>query len=642
MSATTQAYDRRLAAILAADVVGYSRLTEVDEEGTHARLKALREEFIEPTLERYNGRTVKLTGDGALVEFPSVVQAAQCAVDVQRGMAERNAGVPDHQRLDFRIGINLGDVIIEGDDIYGGGVNVAARLEGLADPGGILISGTAYDQVEGRLGCGLEFLGEKEVKNIERPVRVYRLRLDQAPAGKIGHRGRRAAGWKRVTAAAAALAAVIAGGALWSFYPRPEPPAQAASDQSAPLKLPSKPSIAVLPFANLNNDPDQDLFIDGLTNDIITDLSKFSDLFVIAANSTFRYKGEAVDVQEVGRDLGVRYVLEGSVQRADDTLRINAQLIDATTGVHVWAERYDREAKDFFAVQNEITREVVGVIYPLAEGRGRLKNEELDRIGRTPTENLEAYDYFLQAMYYMDRYTKEDNLRARKLFEKAVQLDSSYARALSKNTWTYLLEYWNGWTDAPEQALQRGIEVAQRALAADPNEPWAHYAIASAYLIQKKHDLAVGAFQRAYALNPNDATILNEMGWTLALAGRPEEGIPLMREAINLNPYPPDWYLANLADGYLVDHRHEDMITTLEKISQPYSNVYRRLAVGYAHLDRLEEAKAALAKYRELEPQASIERLAETMPYKRQEDLDHFLEGLRKAGLPEKLPEPKA
>jgi adenylate cyclase len=627
--------ERRLAAILAADVVGYSRLMEADEAGTHARLKALRKELIEPAIARNKGRIFKLTGDGALVEFPSAVGAVLAAAEIQRAVAEHEAGRPTDERIGFRIGINLGDVIIEDDDIYGDGVNIAARLEGLAEPGGICVARTVYNQVKGKVDFGFAPAGEHRVKNISEPVSVYRAVLDGARWRPV-RRG--SVSWRRYTiaAAAAAIAAIIAGGALWSFYPRPEPPAEAASDKSEPLKLPSKPSIAVLPFANLNDDPDQDLFIDGLTNDIITDLSKFSTLFVIAANSTFRYKGKPAKVQDVARDLGVRYVLEGSVQRADDTLRVNAQLIDATTGAHVWAERYDREAKDFFAVQNEITRNVVGVIYPLGEGRGKLQKAELERVGRTPTESLEAYDYLLQGVAYHDRFTKEDNLRAREMYEKAIELDPGYAFAISKYALTYFLEYWWSWTDSPEDALKEAMKAAERAIAADPNEPWAHYALASVYLIQKKHDQAIPAFQKAHELNPNDAQLVTEYGWALALAGRTEEGIPLMYEAIRLNPYHPEWYWVSLGEGYFVAGEYQEAIAELEKITQPWSHVYKVFAANYAQVGRLADARGAVARFLELEPQVTLELAVETMPFKRQEDSDRFREALRKAGLPEK------
>ncbi|MCC2665542.1 MAG: hypothetical protein K0S35_3464 [Geminicoccaceae bacterium] len=634
----TEGVERRLAAILAADVVGYSRLMEADEAGTHARLKALRKDLIDPAIARRKGRIVKLTGDGALVEFPSAVGAVLAAAEIQRAMAVQNADLPAGRRLDLRIGINLGDVIIEGDDIYGDGVNIAARLEGLAEPGGICVARNVFNQVKGKVDLGFAPAGEHRVKNITEPVTVYRVRLD---GSMLRPARRRSSVWRPGALATAAAAAIIlAGGGIWMLYPRTEAPAQVASERSEPLRLPSKPSIAVLPFANLNNDPDQDLFIDGLTNDIITDLSKFSTLFVIAANSTFQYKGKAVNVKDVARDLGVRYVLEGSVQRSNDTLRINAQLIDAPSGHHVWAERYDRDPKNFFAVQNEITRNVVGVIYPLGEGRGKLQKEELERVAHTPTENLEAYDYFLQAMFYVDHYNEEDNLRARELFEKAVEVDPGYARAYAKNTWTYILEHFNGWTDAPEAALQRAMEEAKRAIAADPNEPWAHWALASVYLMQRQHDSALQAYRKASELGPSDASTIIEYGWGLSLAGRADDGIPLIEQAMRLNPYHPDFYYAVLSDAYFVAHRYQDMVATLEKASQPYSALYRRLVVGYAQLGRMEEARAALAKYRELEPQGSIELTANALPFKRQDDLKRFLDGLRKAGLPERPPAP--
>jgi adenylate cyclase len=625
--------ERRLAAIMAADVVGYSRLMEADEAGTHARLMALRKDLIEPAIARRKGRIVKLTGDGALVEFPSAVGAVLAAAEIQRAVAGHEGGRPTDERIGFRIGINLGDVIIEGDDIYGDGVNVAARLEGLAEPGGICVAQTVYNQVKGKVDFGFAPAGEHRVKNISEPVSVYRAVLDGA---KWRPTRRLSAPWRHgIVAAAAALAAIVAGAALWTFYPRPIPPAQVAA-KSEPLKLPSKPSIAVLPFANLNNDPDEELLIDGLTNDITTDLSKFSTLFVIAANSTFQYKGKAVNVKDVARDLGVRYVLEGSVQRSDNTLRINAQLIDATTGAHAWAERYDREAKDLFAIQNEITRNVVGVIYPLAEGRGKLQKEELERIAHTPTENLKAYDYFLQAMFHMDHYTKEENLCARALFEKAIELDPGYARAYGKNTWTYLLEFGNGWSESPDQALEQAMVVAKRGIAADPSEPWAYYGLGSAYIWQKKHDLGLEAFRKAIELNPNEATILVDYGWALALAGRPEEALPLMEKAFRLNPYHPEWYWGVLWRAHFGVGNYAAALDALLKISNPFGNIYQRLAATYPYLNRMEEARAAVAKLREIEPNASIELYARTEPLKRKEDLQRLLDGLRKAGLPEK------
>jgi adenylate cyclase len=628
--------ERRLAAILAADVVGYSRLMEADEAGTHARLKALRQELIEPAITRHKGRIVKLTGDGALVEFPSAVGAVLAAAETQRAAAEHEAGLPPEERIAFRIGINLGDVIIEEGDIYGDGVNVAARLEALAEPGGICVARTVYNQVKGKVDFGFAPAGEHRVKNISEPVSVYRAVLDGARWRPT--RGLSAA-WRRgaIAAAAAALAAVVAGGALW-FQPW-RSAERSVSAENAPLKLPSKPSIAVLPFANLNDNPEEELLIDGLTNDIITDLSKFSTLFVIAANSTFRYKGKAVDVKDVARDLGVRYVLEGSVQRSGDTLRINAQLIDATTGAHVWAERYDRPAKDFFAIQNEVTHNVVAVIYPLAEGRGKLQRVELERIEHTPTENLKAYDYFLRGMVYIDRFTKEDNLRAREMFEKALELDPGYARAMGKNVWTYLLEYWSGWSDNPNQLLEQAMQMAKRGIAADPNEPWAHWGLASALVMQKRFDEALREYEKAYDLNPNDANVVTELGWGLALMGRAEEGIPLMQQAMRLNPFHPDWYWVNLGEGYFMAGRYEESVAALEQISQPWSRIYQVLAASYAQAGRSEDARTALAKHLELEPQMTLEHAVASMPFNA-EGQERYREALRKAGLPGKAPAP--
>jgi adenylate cyclase len=631
--------DRKLAAVMAVDVVGYSRLVGKDEAGTLARVKAHRVEFAEPLIAEHRGRVVKLTGDGALVEFASAVDAVECAVAIQTGMAVREADQPEDRRIRYRIGINLGDIVLEDDDIFGDGVNVAARLETLVEPGGICIARSVHDQVKAKLDLAFAPMGRHRVKNITEPIEVWRVVLDGArwqPMRRSPyHRGR-----GMIATAAATVILLAAGTVIAWLQPWRAAPQEAAAIHDAAWDLPSKPSIAVLPFANLNNDPEQDYFIDGITNDIITDISKFSDLFVIAANSTFRYKNKPVDVREVARDLGVRYVLEGSIQRVDDTLRINAQLVDATTGAHVWAERYDRAAKDFFAIQNEITSNVVGAIYPLAGGTGRLRQAELDRIARTPTENLGAYDYFLRGMDHVHRFTKEDNLQARALFEKALELDQGYARAAGKLTWTYLFDYYNGWSDTPDAALEKALEVARRAIAIDPNEPWAHYALASVYLMEKRHDQALNEYQKAHELNPNDANMVTEYGWGLTWAGRAEEGIPLMLEAMRLNPHYPNWYLTSLADGYFALSRYEDMVDTLEKVSEPYPHYYRRLAVGYAHLGRIEEARAALAKYRKGEPQASIEFLVETMPFKRREDLDRFLDGMRKAGLPEKSPAP--
>lgn len=646
--------ERKLAAIVAADVVGYSRLMGADEAGTHARLKALREQIIEPQIAAYHGRIVKLMGDGILAEFPSVVDALACAVEVQRAVAARNADIPDDQRIVFRIGINLGDVIVEGDDIYGDGVNIAARLEPLAEPGGICISQMARDGVSNKLPLDYADMGEQRVKNIAEPVRAYRVPIPTNAVMPLGSGGepsqvsestaetphqkplRQIGRWASL---AAVIVILLSGSAvLWyqPWVPREAP----ALEARMALPLPDRPSIAVLPLMNLSDNNEQEYFADGITNDIITDLSQFSTLFVVAANSTFRYKGKPVKVQQVAEDLGVHYVLEGSVQRMGDTLRINTQLIDALSGHHVWAERYDRNANDLFAIQNEITRSVVGVISPIAQGRGKLVKAELERVARTRADNLSAYEHFLKAMMYIEHWDKVNNERSRQEFKKAIALDPGFGRAYGKHTWNYLADYRNGWSDDPEASLQQALSIATQGVAVDPNEPWTRFGLASVYLIMKRHDLALQNYEKAYLMNPNDADIIVDYGWCLAWAGRPDEGLPLVEKAMRLNPYHPQWYWTVVWLAHFVAERYQNAISSLEKITDPYPSVYRRLAATYALLDQAEEAQAAMAKYRELEPQNTIEQAAATFPFKRSEDLERLLNGLRKAGMPEKPPPP--
>ena len=454
MSAERQ--KRRLAAILAADVVGYSRLMERDEAGTLARLQQLRSELIDPLIASHRGRIVKLMGDGALVDFASVVDAVACAVEIQRGMAERNAEVPKDRRIELRVGINSGDIIIEGDDIYGDGVNVAARLEGLAEPGGILISGTAHDQIEGKLGCGFACLGEKEVKNLDRSVRVYRVLSEPAAAGSVRDPGRPRRRRTALATAAAALALAAGSGLwLWDTYWR-LPTVEAASVERMAFPLPDKPSIAVLPFENVSADPGQDYFADGITEDIITELSKVSGLFVIAHNSTATYKDHEVEIRDVAEDLGVRYVLDGSIRRAGDQVRIAAQLVDATSGRYLWAERYDRDLAGIFAIQDEVTRKVV------AELAVTLKADENERLFRPHTQNFDAYDLFLRARKAWDPPTEENLLKGRELFEQVIELDPEFAgglcRALSDALAVRAIRLEHGARGGSGQSLRAGEE----------------------------------------------------------------------------------------------------------------------------------------------------------------------------------------
>ncbi len=630
---------RRLAAILAADVVGYARLMREDEARTHAQIRAYRKDLFEPKIAEHGGHIVKLTGDGMLVEFPSVVEAVQCARDLQRAMADRNTGVPKSRQIEVRIGINLGDVIVEEEDIYGDGVNLAARLESLAEPGGICVSRTVFNHVKNKVELGFEDLGEQLVKNIDEPIQVYRVLIDPA-AGRASTAPKRIGRTRWKWTAAAAMTVFLLGAGAFAVWLQPWVPKVGPEPvEGVTYPLPDKPSIAVLPFVNLSDDSEQENFTDAITLDIITDLSKFSSLFVIAANSTFRYKGQAVKPQDVGKDLQVRYILEGSVQWIEDQLRINAQLIDATNGHHIWADRYDRQTTDLFAVQNEIGRKIVGIIGPISDAHGKLLKVELDRLDRTATNSLEAYDHFLKGVVHFEKFSKEENRLARKEFENAILLDSNYSKAIAKIAWTYLYEYWNDWGDEPEKSLIVAKEVAHDAIEADPSEADAHQALGAVSLFQRKHDLAISSFRKAVELNPNGANLMMELGWALTYSGLPDEGLQIMGEAISRNPYYPGWYLWDLAWGHFVAQRYEEAIEPLEKRTPKSNFTHLMLAVNYAKVGRLKEAAYSMQTFRKVEPGYSINTAARTEPFKNPEDLTHYLEALREAGLPEHAPD---
>ena len=625
---------RRLAAILVADVVGYSRLMEEDEAGTLTAFRAHRSELIDPTVVANSGRVVKSTGDGVLVEFGSVVDATACAVQIQQGMTERNANLTDRRRLVFRMGINIGDIVIEDEDIQGDGVNVAARLEQLAEPGGICVSRSVRNQILGKVPYSFEDLGEKKVKNIARPLRVFRVVVDgqDGKTVKITETKHMAVGWPVFSLIFLAALGVAAWLKLWT------PVLELAPVENGTLSVPAKPSIAVLPFNNLSDDPEQQHFSDGITQDVITDLSRFSGLFVIAANSTFRYKGKSVKPQNLAKDLGVRYVLEGSVQRVRQQLRINAQLIDATTGHHVWADRYDRQAKDLFAVQNEISKKIVEVIAPVADARGKLLKAELDHLAKKPTQSLEAYDHLLKGVVHYDKFSKENNLAAREEFSKAIKLDPRYAKAMAKKAWTHIHDYWNGWGDVAGKSLNFAQESAQDAIKADPNEPEAHKALGAVRLFLRKHDLAIASYRKAVELNPNGADLMMALGWTLTYAGQPDKGLKIMDEAISRNPYYPGSYLWDIAWGHFVAHRYREAIKVLEKRNPKTIFTHLLLAANYAKVGRIEHSLESMAKFRSVESTYSIETVAATEPFKNREDLEHYLDALRAAGLPEKSP----
>ena len=607
---------RKLAAILSADVEGYSRLMGDDEAATVRTITAYRE-VVGAGVVSHGGRVVDASGDNVLAEFPSVVDAVESAIEIQRTLETRNAELPPARRMRFRIGINLGDVIVDGERIYGDGVNIAARLQGLAEGGGISLSGTAYDQVAGKVPLAYQAMGEHTVKNITRPVRVYRVRLDPgAPPARTAVRRRH-----RVVAAVAIAALLGAGGwAAWRWLSPPEP---------AGLALPDKPSVAVLPFLNMSQDPSQDYFSDGVTEDLITDLAKVSGLFVIARNSVFTYKGKAVKVGDVGRELGVRYVVEGSIQRAGDRVRITAQLVDARTGFHVWAERYDREARDIFTVQDEVTQQIVRALAV------RLTDTEKLRLSRPPTGLLEAYDLVLRGHEERARTTPEANAEARRFFARAVELDPAYAAAYAGLSWTYLQAWQFVWSTDPD-GLERARELAERAIALNDSLTGGYHLLGQIYLWKKDFDRALTHAQRAVALAPNDADSYETLAEVLGWSGQADEGIRTIRHAMRLNPRYPFYYLWTLGHAYYVAERREEALDVFARLTRQNPNflpAYAYRAVLLTELGRAQEAREAWLEASRLSPRASSVNLRERLPYKRPADLERFLTAARRVGI---------
>jgi len=627
---------RKLAAILAADIAGYSRLMETDEAGTLAQLTVHRKELIDPKIAEHRGRIVKTTGDGILVEFASVVDAVQCGVEVQRAMARRNSDVTKDRRVEFRVGINLGDIIIEGDDIYGDGVNLAVRLEGLAQPGEVCISGTVHEHTQNKLALGFEDLGEQKVKNIEKPVRAYRVRLEAGAAGTVT--AAKKTGARRWVIAAAVGVVVIGGAAVWNFYLRAKAPQiEPASLEKFAFPLPKKPSIAVLPFTNLSGDPEQEYFSDGITEDIITDLSKLPNLFVIARNSTFTYKGKPVKVQRVAEELGVRYVLEGSFRKAGQRVRITAQLVDATTGRHLWAERYDRELKDIFALQDEITQKIVTAMeVKLTEG-------EEARITRRQTNNPEAYQLFLRGRELFRRQTKADTAQARPLLQKAVSLDPNFASGWAMLGATHMLSGRLGWSGDRARDFARAEELAQKALAIDDSNADAYRLLGALSLDKRQYEKAIAYGEKSVALEPNHAFNTALLGLTLLYSGRPGEGLVLVKRAMRLSPYYPPHFLRFLGLAYRSMGKYDEAIAVLKRArargpSSPF--VYILLAMTYAEAGRQEEARAAAKELLKRFPKFSVKRAARAILFKDPAEQERLRDALRKAGLPENPPLP--
>jgi len=629
---TTQDVKRKLTAILSADVKGYSRLMGEDEESTARTLNAYKEVMTD-LIQHHRGRVVGTAGDSMLAEFASVVDAVRCAVEIQKELKARNAELPENRRMEFRIGVNLGDVIEDGEQILGDGVNIAARLESLSDAGGICISGTAFDHVRNKLDLGYEYLGEQTVKNIALPVRVYKVLIEPEAAGKVI--GEKKAKPRQLQMATMGLVigviAVVAVFVIWKFYIPSAPQPEVASKDKMAFPLPDKPSIAVLPFTNMSGDPKQEYFSDGLTEQIITSLSKFQRLFVIARNSTFVYKGKPVKVQKVAEDLGVRYVLEGSVQKSRDRVRITAQLIDAMTGRHIWSENYDRELKDIFALQDEITIKIMTAMrVELTEG------EQARHWIKWETDNLKAFDKNYQGIGFMRRGTKQDNDTARQLFEEAIAFDPKFVYPYMNLGLTHFWDARFGWSGSPAKSLQRAFELAQKALAMEESIDVAHSLLASIYLVMRQHDKAIAEGERAVALNPNGAFAYMVLAAIVGCAGKWEESVLYAKQSMRLNPFPEfgDYWI--LGRAYFMTGQFDEAIVALRKALQMNPNflpAHIFLAAYYSSLGRDAEATASAKEVLRINPKFTIESYAKTLPYKDKADIDREVDALRKAGL---------
>jgi len=625
--------ERKLTAILAADVVGYSRLMELDEAGTLAALKTHRQELIDPEIAGHRGRLVKLMGDGALVEFASVVDAVACAVTIQDAMTARNQDLPEDRRIVFRIGVHLGDVMIEGDDLYGDGVNVAARLEGLAEPGGICISQQALDQIETKLELLFEDLGEQQVKNIARPVHAYQVRHGgEAPQLIKTTKRRRSRAIQMFGAASVALVIVAALVAGWwqPWKSGADPVPVAGVDQSAPEKL----SIAVLPFDNMSGDAEQEYFADGMTEDLITDLAKVSGLLVIARNSTFAYKGQSPDVREVARQLNVRYVVEGSVRKSGGRIRINAQLIDAETGTHLWAERYDREATDVFGLQDEVRARIVTAL------RVELTPAEEDRLARKLTNNAEAYDHYIRGLQQESFFTKEGNLESQRLFEQALELDPTFAAAMGRLATAHTLAAENGWSPAPEKSLETGRLLAEKAVALDDDLPQAHWAVARVYSRKRLFDgdRAIASLRKTIALDPNYADGHAFLAIVLVFVGRAEEALGHVETAMRLNPHFPFWYYYALGASQFMLTRYDAAIESFEKAIErnpTWVSTHRFLVAAYGQLGMTDEAEWEMEELRMLGFEPTLANWRSKIQVEDPAYLARYFDGLRKAGVPE-------
>ena len=630
---TTQEVKRKLTAILSADVKGYSRLMGEDEVGTIQTLNTYKE-VMANLIQQHHGRVVDAPGDNLVAEFGSVVDAVQCGVEIQKELKKRNTEIPENRRMEFRIGVNLGDVVEDGEQILGDGVNIAARLESLSEAGGICISGTAYDQVKHKLPVGYQYLGKQTVKNITEAVRTYRVLMEPEAAGKvIGEEEPKPTKWSWKAVVVVAVMVLVAGGLIWNFYLRGSQTERARVEKMA-FPLPDIPSIAVLPFVNMSGDPGQEAFADGVTENITTTLSKIPEIFVIARNSAFEYKGKPIDVKKVAGNLGVGHVLEGSIQKWGDRIRITAQLIDATSGHHIWSEKYDRDIRDLFALLDNVTRHIaVALQIKLTEG-------EQARVFHRDTENLESWALATQAWNLTSRLTREDNARARELAEQAVKLDSQYGFAWSLLAYSYFNDARMGWCESPKEYLKKAIELNQNALTLNKDLFCATAMLGQILWSQGQYERAIEIGRRSIELGPNQSLTYVILSWILCYAGDFEEAITLGEKAIRLHPFCRYSYLTILARSYRMAGRYEEALALYRQVlyraqKEAFSPLaaYIGLADVYSEMGRVKEAHTQALEILRINPSFSLENWSKTEPFRDAKHLEKRLTALRKAGL---------
>jgi adenylate cyclase len=621
---SAEGFKRKITAIMSSDVVGYSRLMGDDEATTVKTLEAYKS-VMSALIDQHHGRVIDSPGDNMLSEFASVVDAVQCAVAIQKELNSRNAELPENRKMRFRIGINLGDVIQEEDRIYGDGVNIAARLEALADPGGICVSKTAFDHIETKLPLGYEFLGEQEVKNIAKPVGAYRVLMEPrvTVVGSVQEKKSASSHQKKITIGAALFLAVALVAGIWQFYMR-RPSVEPASVEKMAYPLPEKPSIAVLPFVNISGDPEQDYFSDGLTEEIITALSKVPKLFVIARNSVFFYKGKPIKVNQVAEELGVRYVLEGSIRKAGDNIRITAQLVDALSGHHLWAERYDRNLNDIFAVQDNLTKNIItSMQVKLTEG-------EQIRLLSKGTENLQAYLKLLQAHEKWLLMNNESNILARKLAEETIALDPDYANAYGMLAATYIMDVHLGSSKSPKDSLDQAIALNKKSLALNESYANAHGQLGILYAMTRQYNKSVAEAERGVELDPNSAIAHDLLGMCLSYAGRHDEAIPMYKKAIRLEPLAAGKYYRDLGKSYLfMGHCNEAIAACEEALRRTSNHLFAHLiaTAAYSMCGKEETAQETAAEVLRIAPKFSVDHFSKRLFYKNQADVDRYIPG---------------